>query len=138
MIALYVSMAEPWLCLGVTRVARHFRGSLYRVATSAALKNTEVDLPLLQAASTLPLLAGEQTQCNNMTCFLCDPAEIPPPIASHLTPVALFPVVSQTIAAAPPLLPVRLAYRNSKTGFGGRVSQKELASEAYRPKGGIA
>ena len=31
-----------------------------------------------------------------------------------------------------------MAYRNPKTGLGGRVSQKKLASEAYRAIGGVA
>ena len=43
-----------------------------------------------------------------------------------------------TIAASPPLLSVKMAYRNSKTGLGGGVSQEKLASEAYRTIGGIS
>ena len=38
----------------------------------------------------------------------------------------------------PPVHFVRMAYRNSKTGLGGGVSQKKLVSEAYRATGGIA
>ena len=52
---------------------------------------------------------------------LSDPTEIPPPyreIGVAITPVALcFPVVSQTIAATPPLLSVKMAYRSPKTGL---------------------
>ena len=57
---------------------------------------------------------------------LSDPTEIPPPIARHLShdPCCIvFSVVSQTIAATPPLLSVTMAYRNPKTGLGRRVSQ---------------
>ena len=59
------------------------------------------------------------------------------------TPVALplwhcFLWCSQTIAATPQLLSIETAYRSPKTGLGGRVSQKRLASEAYRVLGGIA
>ena len=50
----------------------------------------------------------------------------------------MFPVVSQTIAATPPLLSLKMAYRNPKTGLTRGVSQKKLASEAYRAIGGIA
>ena len=44
----------------------------------------------------------------------------------------MFPVVSQTIAAAPPLLSIEVAYRKPKTDLTRGVSQKKLASEAYR------
>ena len=44
----------------------------------------------------------------------------------------MFPVVSQTIAAIPPLLSVTMAYRGPKTDLTRGVSQKKLASEAYR------
>ena len=47
-------------------------------------------------------------------------------------------VVLQTIAAAPPLLSAKVAYRNPKAGLGGGISQKKLASEAYRAIGGVA
>ena len=50
----------------------------------------------------------------------------------------MFPVVSQTIAATPPLLSVKMADRSPKTGLGGGVSQQKLASEAYRAIGGVA
>ena len=40
-------------------------------------------------------------------------------------------------AATTPLLCVKMLYRNPKTGLGRRVSQKELASEAYRAIGGV-
>ena len=50
----------------------------------------------------------------------------------------MFPVVSQAIAATPPLLSVKMAYRNLKAGLGRRVSQKKLASEAYCAAGGVA
>ena len=74
---------------------------------------------------------------------LSDPTEIPPsPNTRHLShdPChTVFSVVSQTIAAAPPLLSVRMAYRNPKTGLNrGVSSQKKLASEACRAIGGIA
>ena len=47
-------------------------------------------------------------------------------------------MVSQTIAAASPLLSLKMAYRSPKTGLGGGVSQKKLASEAYHAIGGVA
>ena len=50
----------------------------------------------------------------------------------------VFPVVSQTIAAAPPLLAVRVAYRSPKTDLKREVSQQKLASEAYRAIEGVA
>ena len=66
---------------------------------------------------------------------LSDPTEIPPPIARQ---VSVFPVVSQTIAATPPPLSVKTAYRNPKTDLTRGVSQKKLASEAYHAIGGVA
>ena len=52
----------------------------------------------------------------------------------------IFSVISQTIAATPPLLSLlKMAYRNPKTGLGpwrGRIAEK-LPSEAYAI-GGIA
>ena len=50
----------------------------------------------------------------------------------------MFFVVSQPIAATHPLFSVRMAYRNLKTDLTRGVSQKKLASEAYRPIGGVA
>ena len=47
-------------------------------------------------------------------------------------------VVSQAIAATPPLLSVKMAYRSPKTDLTRRISQKKLASEAYGAIGGIA
>ena len=47
-------------------------------------------------------------------------------------------VVSQTIAATPPLLSVKVAYRGPKTGLTRGVSQKKLAPENYRVIGGVA
>ena len=48
----------------------------------------------------------------------------------------MFPVLSQSIAATPPLLSVKMAYRNPKTDLTIKgVSQKKLASEAYRAIG---
>ena len=48
----------------------------------------------------------------------------------------MFPLVSQTIAATPPLLSVlKMAYRNPKTDLTKGVLQKKLASEAYRAIG---
>ena len=64
--------------------------------------------------------------------FLSDPTKIPsppPPIARQVWQYpcrTVFPVVSQTIAATPPLLPINIDYRNPKTRLGRRVSQKEL------------
>ena len=49
----------------------------------------------------------------------------------------MFPVVWQTIAATPPLLSVKMAYRKPKTGLGCGVSQQKLASEAYRAIWGV-
>ena len=50
----------------------------------------------------------------------------------------VFPVVSQTIAATPPLRVHKIAYRSPKTDLTRGVSQKNLASEAYRAIGGVA
>ena len=51
----------------------------------------------------------------------------------------MFPVVSQPIAATPPLLSLTMAdNRNPKTGRRGGVSQEKLASEAYRTIGDVA
>ena len=65
----------------------------------------------------------------------------PPPY--HETGVAIFcsnvfSVVSQTIAATPPLHSLKMAYRNPKTGLTRGVSQEQLASEGYRAVGGVA
>ena len=49
----------------------------------------------------------------------------------------VLPVVSQTIAATPSLLSVKAAYCNPKTGLTRGVSQKKVAPEAYRAKGGV-
>ena len=68
---------------------------------------------------------------------LNDPTEIAPLWRQYPCRTA-FPVVSQTIAATPPLLSVKMAYCNPKTGLGRRVSQKKLASEAYRTIGDVA
>ena len=45
----------------------------------------------------------------------------------------MFSVVSQTIAATPPLelLSLKVAYRNPKTGLTSGVSQKKVASEDF-------
>ena len=48
---------------------------------------------------------------------------------SHDPCRTVFSVVSQTIAAAPPLLSVKVAYRSPKTGLEWGVSQKKLAPE---------
>ena len=54
-------------------------------------------------------------------------------------PLGVFPVISQTIAATPSLLSLKVAYRNPKTGLArGYRRKKQLASEAYRAIGGIA
>ena len=50
----------------------------------------------------------------------------------------MFPVVLQTIVATPPLLSLKMAYRNPKTGLTRGVSQRKLASEAYHAIGGVA
>ena len=50
----------------------------------------------------------------------------------------MFPVVLQTIAATPPLVSLKMAYRNLKTDLTRGASQKKLASEAYRAIGGVA
>ena len=55
-----------------------------------------------------------------------------PPISRDSYSNTVSSAVSQTIAARPPLLSVKLAYRNPKTALGGGVSQKKLAPEAYR------
>ena len=50
----------------------------------------------------------------------------------------MFSVVSQTIAATPSLLSIRMAYHNPKTGLNwrGRIAEiDKLASEAYRAFG---
>ena len=49
----------------------------------------------------------------------------------------VFSVVPQTIAATPPLLSLKMAYRSPKTGLTRGVSQKKLAPEAYRAIGGV-
>ena len=57
------------------------------------------------------------------------------------TPVALvFSVASQTIAATPPLLSVKVCLSQSKDRpwRGGGVSQKKLAPEACHAIGGVA
>ena len=78
-------------------------------------------------------------QCNNYRFNGSDLTEIPPLIARPLSHcISSGPVVSQTIAAARPLLSMRMNYRNPKTGLRRRVSQRKLASEAYRAKGGVA
>ena len=69
------------------------------------------------------------------------PTEIPPPIARQGWQYpcrTVFPVVSQTIAATPPLLSLQMANRNPKTDLTRGVSQRKLASEAYRAIGGVA
>ena len=38
----------------------------------------------------------------------------------------MFSVVSQTIVATPPLLSVKVAYRNPKTGLGGGTAESGL------------
>ena len=48
----------------------------------------------------------------------------------------VFPVVSQTVAATPTLLFLKMAYRSPKTGLTRGASQKKLVSEAYRAIGG--
>ena len=72
---------------------------------------------------------------------LSDPTEIPPyretGVAIPLSHCVL-PVVSQTIAATSPLLSPKMAYRNPKTDLTRGVSQRKLASEAYRAIGGVA
>ena len=53
----------------------------------------------------------------------------------------VFPVALQTIAATPPLLSVKMAYRglkSQKTDLTRGASQQRLASEAYRAIGGVA
>ena len=50
----------------------------------------------------------------------------------------MFPVALQPIAATPPLFSVKLVDCSPKAGLGRRVSQKKLASEAYRAIGGVA
>ena len=67
-----------------------------------------------------------------------DPTEISPPYRLTGVPIpsrTVFPVVSQTIAATPPLLSLKMAYRNPKTSLGRMAS---LASGAYRAAGGVA
>ena len=50
----------------------------------------------------------------------------------------MIPMVSQTIAAAPPLLSFKSGLSQSKDRPNKGVSQKKLASEAYRTIGGVA
>ena len=69
--------------------------------------------------------------------FLSDPTKIPP-APHHETCRTAFCVVSQTIAARPPPLPLKMAYCNPKTGFGRGASQKKLASQAYPAIGCVA
>ena len=92
----------------------------------------------------------EPTQAIKMQCAcsfsptsgLSGPTKIPPPPYRE-TGVAIplsdcVPVVSQTIAATPQLLSVKMAYRSPKTDLTRGISQKKLASEAYRAVGGVA
>ena len=65
--------------------------------------------------------------------LLSDPTEILPPLWRDACRTL------QTIAATPPNFSVKMAFRNPKTGLKGEgVSQKKLASEAYRSIGGTA
>ena len=48
----------------------------------------------------------------------------------------MLPVVSQTIAATPPLLSVKMAYFGPKTGL-TRGHRRKFASEAYGAIGGV-
>ena len=63
-----------------------------------------------------------------------------PPVARqppHDPCLTVFSVVSQTIAATPPLLSVKVAYRNPKDRPWRGLSREKLASEAYRAVGSI-
>ena len=68
---------------------------------------------------------------------LSDPTEIPPPITIHLShdPCAVFSVVSQTLAATPLLLSVKMAYRNPRQALERGHCRKKFTSEAYRDMG---
>ena len=62
----------------------------------------------------------------------------PPPYRETGVAIPLSHCVSCAIAATPSLLSLKMAYRSPKTGLTRRVSQKKLASEAYRAIGGVA
>ena len=89
-----------------------------------------------------PIFGHSAGSTKKLTGPLSDPTEIPPP-PNRETDVAIplwhcvFCGIAETIAATPPLLYVRMAYRSPKPGLRG-VLQKEFASEAYRATGGIA
>ena len=72
---------------------------------------------------------------------LSDPTEIPPPPHRETSvAIPLWHCVFCGIAdyrCYTPLLSLKTAYRNQKTGLTGGVSQKKLASEAYRAIGGV-
>ena len=53
------------------------------------------------------------------------------------TPVALCFLWSRRLSLLRPT-PLKMAYRNPKTGLGRGASQKNLASDAYRAVGGVA
>ena len=87
----------------------------------------------------LKVLSSQRIQATRP--MLSDPTEIPPPHRETGVTIPLshcFSVVSQTIAATPPLLSIKLAYRSPKTGLGGGGIAGKLAFEAYRAIGGIA
>ena len=84
---------------------------------------------------------GKTCFCGSVTfpkrkCLVTRPKY--PPYRETGVAIPLFPVVSQTIAATPRLLSLQVAYRSPKTGLTRGVSQKTLASEAYRAIGAIA
>ena len=62
---------------------------------------------------------------------LSGPTEIPPYRETGIA-IPLSHCVSQTIAATPRLLSVKVVYRNPKRDLARGASQKKLASEAYR------
>ena len=63
--------------------------------------------------------AGKATLSRTGTLLLClsDPTEIPTPIARQVEQYpcrTVFPVVSQTLAATPPFLSVKMTYRSPR------------------------
>ena len=61
-----------------------------------------------------------------------------PPCRKTGAAIPMLHCVSCGIAATLPLLSLKIAYRSPKTGLTRGVSQKKLASEAYRAIGGVA
>ena len=102
------------------------------LSSSKIAKRTAItsDFP---SQANIASLAGREgqfwgpTDCCS-TCA-CDPTEISPPIARQVQQYpcrTVFSVESQPIAATTPLVSVKMAYCNPKTGLGGGDRRKNL------------